>query len=111
MPPSENTPKKDDFHLERSRFLDAFADLEEVMAVKPLPPQDKQLAELLKALKSVRNDLVHSHLRFGPLDGKLHAIAINTQQSGKTARAARVVAIEDFKDLSSKIGQLKKAVG
>ena len=81
------------------------------MAVRPLPPQEKQLAELLKLLKSIRNDLVHSHLRFAPIDGKLHAIAINTQESGKAARAARVVAIEDFKDLSSKIGKLRKAVG
>ncbi len=110
MPPSETPPKKDDFHLERSRFLDAFAGLEEAIAVKPLPSQEKQLADLLKALKSVRNDLVHSHLRFAQIDGKLHAIAINTQESGRPARAARVVAIEDFKDLSSKIGLLKKAV-
>lgn len=102
---------KDDFHRERSRFLDAFAILEETMVGKTLPATDKKAADLFKALKVVRNDLVHSQLRFAQIDGKLHAIAINSQESGKPARASRVIALDDFKSLKSEIGKVRKALG
>lgn len=102
---------KDDFHRERSRFLDAFAGLEEALHGKPISGADKLTADLLKSLRAIRNDLVHSQLRFTALDGKLHAIVINTGDVGKVARPSRVVALDDFKILASQIGHLKKALG
>lgn len=111
MSGATKTCTKDDFHRERSRFLDAFAALEEVMMGKPPVPSDKHHADLLKSLRAIRNDLVHSQLRFSPIDGKLHAIVINPQSGANVARPSRVVALDDFKVLSSQIGQVRKGYG
>mgnify|MGYP000291770336 CR=1 FL=1 len=110
MTTSPQPCSKDDFHRERSRFLDAFAGLEEALHSKPISGADKSTAELLKTLRAIRNDLVHSQMRFTPLDGKLHAVVINTENVGKVARQSRVVALDDFKVLGSQIGQVKKAL-
>jgi hypothetical protein len=98
---------KDDFHRERSRFLDAFAELEAAVASKPIPLSD-HLADLLKSLRAIRNDLVHSKLRFLVIDGTLQALVINPQGTAKVTRTARVVALDDFKALKSQIGQVRK---
>lgn len=102
---------KDDFHRERSRFLDAFAGLEEALLAVPDAPQDKRVLEQLKSLRQVRNDLVHSQLRFTQFDGKLHAIVINAQDSAKTAKPCRIVTLDDFKALASEIGHVKRSLG
>jgi len=101
---------KDDFHRERSRFLDAFAEIEEAMYGKPITGANKSTADLLKTLRAIRNDLVHSQLRFSQLEGKLEAIVINTGDAGKGARPSRVVALDDFKVLCRQIGQVKNAL-
>lgn len=80
------------------------------MVGKAVPQSEKAIAELLKALKSIRNDLVHSQLRFAPVDGKLHAIVINAQDAAKTARPGRVVALEDFKVLNSQIAEVRRSI-
>ena len=105
------TCTKDDFHRERSRFLDAFAALEEAMMGKPAVPADKRAAEQLKSLRAIRNDLVHSQLRVLVVDGALHAVLINPQSGTRVARPARVVALDDLKTLGSQIGHVRKAFG
>lgn len=99
---------KDDFHRERSKFLDAFAALEEAMIGHSPNLTDKRLAELLKSLRAIRNDLVHSQLRVVPIEGKLHAVLLNPQNCGAIARQGRVVALDDFKALCSQLGQVRK---
>ena len=101
---------KDDFHRERSRFLDAFAGLEETLQLLPSALRDKQVDEAIKALRSIRNDVVHSQLRFVVMEGQLHAFAINTQEFGKVARQARLLRIQDFKQLSEQILKAQKNV-
>ena len=77
----------------------------------PPVPAEKRVADLHMSLRAIRNDLVHSQLRFAPLDGKLHAIVINAQDMNKAARASRVLALEDFKKLASQIAEIKRSVG
>ena len=101
---------KDDFHRERSRFLDAFAALEEALADRSLPPEDSQTANLLKALRGIRNDLVHSQLRFANIDGELQAVVINVQDMKKAARPSRLGAFGDFQKVGSQLGLVRKAL-
>ena len=101
---------KDDFHRERSRFLDAFAGLEEVMLHLPVAVKDKQLAEEIKALRMVRNDIVLSQLRFVNLEGQLQAVAVNAQNSANPARQGRLLRIDDFKELSAQILKAQKSL-
>ena len=99
---------KEDFHRERSRFLDAFAGLEEVLLRLPSALKDKQLTDEIKSLRSVRNDLVHSQLRFVQLEGQLQAVAVNAQNSTDFARQGRLLRIDDFKMLSAQILKAQK---
>ena len=101
---------KDDFHRERSRFLDAFAGLEEVLLRLPSAVKDKQLSDEIKSLRSVRNDLVHSQLRFVQLEGQLQAVAVNAQNSTDFARQGRLLRIDDFKELSVQILKAQKSL-
>ena len=101
---------KDDFHRERSRFIDAFAGLEEVLQHVPKTGMAKQLVDEIKALRSIRNDLVHSQLRFVQIDGQLQAIALNVQETMAVARQARLVKFEDFSALASQIESAKRKV-
>lgn len=80
------------------------------MATKAAPAE-KRITDLLKSLREIRNDLVHSQLRFAAIDGELKAIAINVQHSGKIARPARVFALTDFNGLSARIGEVKRHLG
>jgi hypothetical protein len=96
---------KEDFHRERSRFLDAFAGLEERL---PSTIKDKQLTDEIKSLRSVRNDLVHSQLRFVQLEGQLQAVAVNAQNSTDFARQGRLLRIDDFKMLSAQLLKAQK---
>ena len=102
---------KDDFHRERSRFLDAFASLEEVLLGLPVNRQDEVLLKQLKALRLVRNDLVHSQLRFVQLEGQLQAIAINAQDAAAVAKPGRLVKIGDFRALCAQIADVKRGLG
>lgn len=102
---------KDDFHRERSRFLDAFASLEEVLLGSPANLKDEALLKQLKALRLVRNDLVHSQLRFVQLEGQLQAIAINAQDAAAVAKPGRVVKIADFRALCTQIADVKRRFG
>ncbi len=74
-------------------------------------PTDKRVTDLLKSLREIRNDLVHSQLRFATLDGELKAVVINAQLLGKIAKPARIFALKDFQVLSARIGQVKKNLG
>lgn len=109
MPDEKTAATKDDFHLERSRFLDAFAALEEALLANPAAAKAEPLADQLKDLRMVRNDLVHAQLRFVQLDGELQAIVINAQNLSRPARPARILFLKDFKALKSKIGQVRTA--
>lgn len=100
---------KDDFHLERSHFLDAFAALEEALLANPAAAKAEPLADQLKDLRSVRNDLVHAQLRFVQMDGELQAIVINAQNLSRPARPARILFLKDFKALKTKISQARSA--
>ena len=104
-PISRKTPSKDDFHKERSRFLDAFAALEEAIANHS---PDQTLSKELKALQMVRNDLVHARLRFANVDGQLHAIVVNVRDEAGPARPARLVKLDDFKQLSADLSSMKQ---
>ena len=108
MSDAQDKAGKDDFHKERSRFLDAFATLEEALQKSPTAQKDQELSKQIKALQQVRNDLVHSQLRFAQIDGKLHAIAINTKEVLAVAKQGRLFKIDDFEELRSKIGQARK---
>lgn len=105
---SPNT--KDDFHRERSRFIDAFAGLEEALLRIPKASLDKLLADELKALRSIRNDLVHSQLRFIVLEGQLQAIALNVQDSTSVARQGRLLRMEDFPLLAEQVKVARQKV-
>jgi len=107
MADTKPSPSKDDFHRERSRFLDAFAELEEALLANPGAAKDKQMSNQLQELKAVRNDLVHSHLRFVQLEGELQAVAVNAQQANQPARSARILLLSDFAKLKGKIAQVK----
>lgn len=100
----------DDFHRERSRFIDVFAGLEEAILRLPKASVDKALADELKALRAIRNDLVHSQLRFVQLEGQLHAIALNVQESGSVARQGRLLKMTDFPQLASQISEFTRKV-
>jgi len=104
------TITKDDFHRERSRFIDAFAGLKEAMLRLPKASVDKALSDELKILKTIRNDLVHSQLRFVQLEGQLHAIALNVQESACVARQGRLLKMEDFPLLASQISEFRRKV-
>jgi hypothetical protein len=108
MPTKADQAGKDDFHRERSRFLDAFAALEEALSRAPNGTKDKQLAEVIKSLKTIRNDLVHSQLRFVQLEGQLHAVCINVQASDTVARPCRLVRIDDFSKIAAQINTAKQ---
>jgi hypothetical protein len=110
MSDSQDKAGKDDFHRERSRFLDAFASLEEVLLGSPANLKDESLAKQIKALRLVRNDLVHSQLRFVQLEGQLQAIAINAQDAATIAKLGRVVRIGDFRALCSQISEVKRSL-
>lgn len=107
MPDAASKIGKDDFHRERSRFIDTFAGLEEVLLRLPKASMDKELAEELKALRAIRNDLVHSQLRFVQLDGQLQAIALNVQDSAAAARQGRLLRIEDFPLLARQVKEAR----
>ncbi len=94
---------KDDFHRERSRFIDAFAGLEEALLRLPKASVDKALTDELKALRAIRNDLVHSRLRFVQFEGQLQAIVLNVQESTSVARQGRLLRMADFPLLSDQI--------
>jgi hypothetical protein len=111
MATTPDKPGKDDFHRERSRFLDAFASLEEAMVDSLQATNDEKLAERLKGLRQIRNDLVHSQLRFVQLEGQLQAIAINAQDISSVARPARLLKLEDFRNLCCKIGKVRRSFG
>ena len=102
---------KDDFHRERSRCLDAFASLEEVLLGLPVNRQDEVLLKQLKALRLDRNDLVHSQLRVVQLEGQLQAIAINAQDAAAVAKPGRLVKIGDFRALCAQIADVKRGLG
>lgn len=108
MAEPKSTATKDDFHRERSRFIDAFAGLEEVLMRLPKAPTDKHLADQLKTLRAIRNDLVHSQLRFIPLEGQLQALALNVQDSGDVARHGRLLKLDDFTVLISRIEETRR---
>jgi hypothetical protein len=101
---------KDDFHRERSRFIDAFAGLEEALLRIPKATIDKVLADELKALRAIRNDLVHSQLRFVQLEGQLQAIALNVQDSTNVARQGRLLRMEDFPLLAEQVNDARQKV-
>jgi hypothetical protein len=110
MADSKPTATKDDFHRERSRFIDAFARLEEALFRMPKAAADKQLSEQLKVLRSIRNDLVHSQMRFIALEGQLHALALNVQDMTDVARQGRLLRLEDFFVLANKIEEARRKV-
>lgn len=99
---------KDDFHRERSRFIDAFAGLEEAMLRVPKSKLDKPLTDQLTALRAIRNDLVHSQLRFVQLEGQLQAFALNVQDAADVARQGRLLKIDDFPQLAARIEDLRR---
>jgi hypothetical protein len=101
---------KDDFHRERSRLLDCFAGLEETFVRFPKATKDKLLADELKNLRSIRNDLVHSQLRFVQLEGQLHAVAINVQDSTNVARQARLLKLGDFEVLAVQVNEARRKI-
>jgi hypothetical protein len=101
---------KDDFHRERSKFLDAFAGLEEALLRSPAASSDADLSKQLKALRSIRNDLVHSQLRFVQLDGQLQAVAINAEQATSVAKPGRVLNLGDFSTLRAQVTQFTREV-
>ena len=103
-------PTKNDYHVERSRFLDAFALLEETLNRMPAPATDELLKEI-RALRLIRNDLVHSQLKFVSLEGQLQAIVINSKEADSPARAARLLKLADFQPLLSQLDRLKKTAG
>ncbi len=74
-------------------------------------PTDKRVTDLLKSLREIRNDLVHSQFRFAAIDGELKAIVINVQDVAKIAKPARIFALRDFNGLSARIGEVKKNLG
>ncbi|MFM6832251.1 MAG: hypothetical protein ACKOVA_18200 [Novosphingobium sp.] len=104
----ELTHTKDDFHRERSRFLDAFASLEELLLRLPKATKDKALEEELKKLRAIRNDLVHSQFRFVQFDGRLHALTVNAMACRDVARAARLLKLDDFGELARLIDKTKQ---
>ncbi|GAA4769242.1 hypothetical protein [Novosphingobium ginsenosidimutans] len=106
----ENKATKDAFHTERSRFLDAFAALEEALGRSATLSKTDALAKEITALRAIRNDLVHSQLRFVQLEGQLQALAVNAQNVDASARPARILRIADFKLLSCEIEQVRKKV-
>lgn len=110
MPTATQPASKDDFHRERSRFIDAFAGLEESLLRVPKTSLEKALADELKALRAIRNDLVHSQLRFVQLDGQLQAISINVQELAGVARQGRVLKMSDFPQLAGKINDFRKKI-
>lgn len=99
-------PTKDDFHLQRSRLPDAFAALEEAL----LSPAhiDEVLAKEIKALRAIRNDLVHAQLKFVQLEGELQCIVVNSQNAATPARWARLVKIEDLKTVSGELCRIRR---
>ena len=99
---------KDAFHLERSRFLDAFAALEEAMSRIQANQTDGELGKQIKALRLIRNDIVHTQLKFVQLDGQLHVLAVNSQHATDRARAARLIKLNDLQSLSSELNQLTR---
>lgn len=101
--------RKDDFHRERSRFLDAFAGLEEAILRSGMA-KDAKLKDALKALRAVRNDLVHSQFRFVQLEGQLHAVAVNSQEVCEVARQGRLLKIGDFELLQTEICKAKREI-
>jgi hypothetical protein len=110
MPKTPSNSAKDNFHCERSRFLDAFAGLEEALARLPNAARDKRLADELKILRSIRNDLVHSQLRFVQLEGQLQALACNVQEISSVARQGRMFRLDDFNVLSAQINATRQKV-
>jgi hypothetical protein len=100
---------KDDFHRERSHFLDAFAALEETLLHVPGAIDDQRLADEIKSLRQVRNDLVHSQLRFVQLEGQLQAVAVNAQDSAKLARQGRLIRFDDLKSLSAQVRKAQQS--
>jgi hypothetical protein len=101
---------KDAFHIERSHFLDGFAALEETLQRLGSSVSDDRLLKEIKALRLIRNDVVHAQLRFVQLEGQLQAIAINSQNAFDRARPARVLKVEDIKSLTGELARLKKDV-
>jgi hypothetical protein len=101
---------KDDLHRERSRFLDAFAGLEETLNQIPEALSDDQLLKEVKELRLIRNDLVHSQLKFAAIGGALHAIAINSQHAGKLAPPARLIQLKDFQALQAGLNCIQKKI-
>ena len=108
---AESITTKDDFHRERSHFLDAFASLEELLLRLPKASHDKLLAEELKDLRAIRNDLVHSQSRFVQVDGQLNALFVNALFHDNAARQARLVKFSDFETLSVRIQKTRSGLG
>lgn len=108
MPDEPLKITKDDFHRERGRFIDAFAGLEEAILPVPKASIDKQLAEEIKILRAIRNDLVHSQFRFVQLEGRLQVIAANVQDKPTAARQVRLLKIEDFPVLTTQISEARR---
>jgi hypothetical protein len=104
------TAPKDAFRLERSNFLDAFAALEENLHRSDTALVDERLLNELLALRRIRNDVVHSTLKFIQFDGELHAIVINAQDAHARARPARLLKSNDLTKLAEQLKRLNKAV-
>ncbi len=94
-------PTSDDFHIGRSRFLDAFA------AVESAEFSDDTLNQKVREIRLIRNDLVHAELKFISWEGRRHAIVRNSQSAGTHAPQVRLLAIEDLNWLIAQTSQLK----
>ena len=111
MAETQTIATKDDFHRERSRFLDGYAELEAALSTNPSATKDKGLLKQLAELKAIRNDLVHSQLKFVQLEGELQAVVVNTEHVGQPARSARILLLSDFTRLKGKLGQVVARTG
>lgn len=101
---------KDDFHIERSRFLDAFAALEEALTRLNGTLADDRILKEIKGLRLIRNDLVHAQLRLVQMEGELQAFVINSHVAAIHARQARLLKMHDFDWLAAELRRLTKNI-
>ena len=68
---------------------------------------DCDLATRIKELRSIRNDIVHTQLKFVQIGGELQALALNSQQAAELAPVARLLKLEHLATLRSELSSLK----